>query len=367
MQDSQTYTARQQKAKFHLDEAREPLRLFVPQDKRDREVCYLRQLPSRLLRFLGIFDAAAESVVNGIVNARSISIVNEILKDAGVLDVTNIPRPRDFHDNEESNTSDRTPTPTEAGSTRRSPSPPHSRPLSETTFEPDIIRQSSTPAQRPRRQPTVFSDFNPSEPTSPVFEFSHDRQYAALLDRVISAASQMELPEHGVSASSGSRHGLPETVGAFQTIFGARSLDRNNEVGAAGELLVCVPELVQLAKVIIAQVFELLSQLLPDFDLRHWKSTVREYVRVHDKYRDLDPWNGTETADITYDDINNDLSRLLDEKGHQVPCDQDRGPKFYIEVKTTTGDCDEPFYVSGAQYRLVCDLALPPMSLHTNT
>ena len=99
--------------------------------------------------------------------------------------------------------------------------------------------------------------------------------------------------------------------------------------------------------------FELLSQLdLPSFGPANWQSTIRSEVTVHVNYENLGEWHGYETADITYDDIQNKLVNLLAEKGYdklqdrtQVNC-----PKCFIEVKTTTAEWDEPFYVSRAQY-----------------
>ena len=101
--------------------------------------------------------------------------------------------------------------------------------------------------------------------------------------------------------------------------------------------------------------FELLCNLnLPLFSRGDWKSTIRKAVRVHQKYHDLEPWNGSETADITYHDTHNTLTELLRGRGY---FDQDmtipNAPMYYLEVKTTVGQCSEAFYMSGSQYRRV--------------
>ena len=38
---------------------------------------------------------------------------------------------------------------------------------------------------------------------------------------------------------------------------------------------------------------------------------MRKYVTVHEDYRDMELWQGAETADITYDDTNGDFTKLL--------------------------------------------------------
>lgn len=65
----------------------------------------------------------------------------------------------------------------------------------------------------------------------------------------------------------------------------------------------------------------------------------------------MDHWNGRETADITYDDANGHFTSLLAHHGY-LDWDTWRNsrPKYYIEVKTTTGPCDTPFYMSKHQY-----------------
>ena len=93
---------------------------------------------------------------------------------------------------------------------------------------------------------------------------------------------------------------------------------------------------------------------LPGFSRGNWQSTIRKYVTVHPEYAGMDSWNGRETADIVYDDDNSVLTGLLIDKGYLAQ-DQwrDHKPKYYIEVKSTTGACDTPFYMSKHQYQRV--------------
>jgi len=110
------------------------------------------------------------------------------------------------------------------------------------------------------------------------------------------------------------------------------------------------------------QVFELLSQLdpkLPRFGQANWQSTIRKYVKVHPQYALMDDWHGRETADITYNDSSGVLTDLLVNKGYLAPDHwQGMRPMYYIEVKSTTGHCDRPFFMSKHQYRRMQELSV---------
>jgi hypothetical protein len=123
----------------------------------------------------------------------------------------------------------------------------------------------------------------------------------------------------------------------------------------------------------IEQVFELLKSLdtsLPNFTLENWPSTIRSYIREHPEYRTMDPWHGRETADLIYNDTVGSLTDLLIEYGYLDDVTW-RGarPNYLLEVKTTTGPCNNPFYMSKNQYRRVCAFHLQNawISMKTNT
>lgn len=90
---------------------------------------------------------------------------------------------------------------------------------------------------------------------------------------------------------------------------------------------------------------------------------MRKEVRAHNKYRDLAPWRGRETADITYVDSEGDLTKLLIEKGYlQSQTWEAERPTYYLEVKTTTKDLNEKFYMSRRQYNRVSLVNNPKIS-----
>jgi hypothetical protein len=105
----------------------------------------------------------------------------------------------------------------------------------------------------------------------------------------------------------------------------------------------------------LPQVFELLSSLvLPNWSRDNWQSTIRTLVNAHQEYADIGAWGARETADIVYDDTTGMLTRFLIEEGYLNRNDWGgKTPKYLVEVKTTTGPCNVPFFVSQNQYRLV--------------
>lgn len=107
------------------------------------------------------------------------------------------------------------------------------------------------------------------------------------------------------------------------------------------------------------QVFELLKSLtspsLTAFDLDNWESTIRHLVRPHPEYSDITQWPGRrETADITYNDASGNLTSILMESGYLDRSWEGLTPRYLLEVKTTTGRCSQPFYMSNVQHQRVC-------------
>lgn len=106
------------------------------------------------------------------------------------------------------------------------------------------------------------------------------------------------------------------------------------------------------------QVFELLSKLeLPKWGRENWQSTIRKYAAVHPDYTGLSHWSSRETADLVYVDSLGQLTNTLMDAGILTRDEwSGKRPKYYFEVKTTTGPSKTPFYMSGNQYRLVSSL-----------
>jgi len=68
----------------------------------------------------------------------------------------------------------------------------------------------------------------------------------------------------------------------------------------------------------------------------------------------MKPWVGKETADIVYDDTKGDFTVMLIDRGYLNRDEwQAARPRYYIEVKATTGSLEAPFYMSKNQYKRV--------------
>ncbi|KAF2023097.1 hypothetical protein EK21DRAFT_12273, partial [Setomelanomma holmii] len=124
----------------------------------------------------------------------------------------------------------------------------------------------------------------------------------------------------------------------------------DRRIGAAGE----------------AYVFEILSGLnLPGFGKANWCSTIRHLLSGSTYYADLEAWIGRETADIVYTDRTGHLTQYLRNNcdGGFPEISSTRNfalapLDYYLEVKTTTGQCGTRFYMSGKQYKRMEDMKL---------
>jgi hypothetical protein len=90
------------------------------------------------------------------------------------------------------------------------------------------------------------------------------------------------------------------------------------------------------------------------FDVSNWQSTIRDLVRVHPDYSQISRWPGQwETADLIYDDFSGGFTKVLIECGYLDGSWEGCTPNYLLEVKTTTGQCETPFFMSQAQYERV--------------
>ncbi|MCJ1354926.1 MAG: hypothetical protein MMC33_004916 [Icmadophila ericetorum] len=319
------------KGKIHIAEIAGQLRLCVPKDPRDRELCYLVQLPEKLASYLGITDAAATKVFGDLLKASPV-LVEDVLTDHGIvqipglLDATSI-------DNLTQETS---------ALTLANKAAPIGK---DSELDVATVREAIGLSNHAI---TEVSDdattFTPSQRTTTPSQETLDtnRDYRDLLDRIIAAARTHRIPakNHELdSASTSSPIALPENI------FGVRSENRfghDSKMGVVGELYV----------------FELLLNMnLPNFGRENWQSRSREYVCIHDRYADMKPWNERETADIIYEDLESRLTRRLIDLGYLPNRWQGRRPKYYLEVKTTTGKCERLFCMNSDQCQLMQEMS----------
>lgn len=341
----------QSKATFHLEEAEGALRLYLPKDEVEQEICFESNLPRRVCQYLNIVDLRAPAIIGAVFRKDKSAVIKRILEDAGVSQVEcdfavldqNVDKPDEESDNETliEPTSD-------VRFTIRSPRlyNPSSGPRS-------TVRQSGSVAAEALR-----SEFVPNESDGDLQREMQDLAYERILQNVVDVARQRA--ESGILEATGLFAGAIEALSqeTLREAFGIRTQERDFKVGAAGELYM----------------FEFLKGLdLPEFGTQCWTSVIRDRVKIHPDYQDLEQWNGRNAiadiespaiADIEYHDASGKLTQFLSLRGYLAQKLWDKQLPFYhIEVKTTVSDnWQKPFFMSKAQekhvrnsYPMACD------------
>ncbi|CZR37438.1 uncharacterized protein FPRO_02302 [Fusarium proliferatum ET1] len=406
-QNKQSFEIPVATANEHIEDSTGELTIYVPKERRAQELCFGSVLPRKFAAWL---MHTSKSSTNGPIETDIVKVLtavfaserfvlDDVLDDQGILTV-----PFDNRDEEDNSdeaeehqtedqeeegqeprlpgsrleTNDTSPeqltpdrssinpgTPPYAGSSGISPEGSLPETLVETvsqrsqmSYQPhsgrvhrssqsDLFPVPPQPLHHPSGQAPsnlLSAITSPSEQQT-----SEDTRYRSILDRVIEKARNAAFPSRGSFDMTHMRNALPggdtnsyqsfdglDIMGTFRS---TSQLERDKKVGAAGELYV----------------FELLSCLnLPNWNRTNWQSTIRSYATIHPDYTNLEAWRGRETADLVYADTEGHLTNTLIGCGY-LGHDEWHGarPRYYIEVKTTTGPCSTAFYMSGKQYQLM--------------
>lgn len=379
-QDGYSIEGASSRANFHLEESDGILRLYLPKDEVERDVCFESDLPRKLCAFLGITDPGAPGLIGSVFRKDNPAVIAKILENAGVgqIDIGSVPpdeesEPSDAHSDSE--------TLIEATSKIR-----HSTPLSGTTphtssgrtigdeRQPedkwmDNTRASILPDPTVRKQPNEVetsvgtrrvrgheeqseaerakntrANIVPNFPIQQQQIEAEEGAYKRILENVVDVARKRVRAV--VFESMGWFNFGPAAVEALPEAdileaFPGRTRERDIKLGAAGELYM----------------FEYLKGLaLPDFKLENWTSDIRDRTKTHADYCDLDKaGDRSAIADIEYNDTSGLLTRFLVQKGY-LPRKlwENQKPFYHIEVKTTISpDWQEPFFMSNNQERHV--------------
>ena len=327
------------RANFHVEEAEGAVRLYLPKDEVEREVCFESDLPRRLCTFLSITDSGAPGLIGGVFRKDKPAVIDKILENAGVGQVD-----CDFdaldEELEGSEAESDAETLVEATSNIRLYTPTSGpRPYAPSGWAGWRERQSRSEIAEDVRDPIMPNpSYQERQREAP------ETTYTRILENVVNVARHRA--HSGIFESTGVSIPGPVATTALpqETIreaFATRTQERDFKVGAAGELYM----------------FEYLKGLgLPRFGLENWTSGIRDRVKIHADYHNLEKDNDRSAiADIEYLDDSRRLTQLLIEKGH-LPrglWDSEK-PRYHIEVKTTTSsDWQEPFFMSKAQERHV--------------
>ena len=322
-----------------MEESEGCLRLYLPKDEVERDVCFEYDLPRRLCKFLSITDPGAPAIIGGVFRKDSPVVIVKILENAGVCQVG-----CDFAALD-----------VELGPSDAEPDDETlAEPVSNTRlFTPKASSLFAyTPSSWPRRRKGQTGSGNTEDardevlPKPPYEEQQEiqDVSYRRILENAVNVARLRA--KSGPFESMGFSPRGPVAVEALpqdtiREAFATRSLERDFKLGAAGELYM----------------FEYLRGLdLPGFGLESWKSAIRDRVKIHTDYHNLEKDNDRNAiADIEYSDFSHKFTQFLTEKGYLAQEVWDSvTPTYHIEVKTTTSsDWQEPFFMSKAQERHV--------------
>ncbi|KAK1761584.1 hypothetical protein QBC47DRAFT_409582 [Echria macrotheca] len=343
---------------YMTGEDTQPLKIFIPHDEIAQDVCVQHNLPRKLVDWLmmhhdgqsrpSVSDRAV-GIVKGLLNARLASIP-KILMEEGIHDIDLGNRDADAPEPVLITEPSRAP----LRLTSRSPSP--STP--ERVFTPVPSTNLETPMTDPFSSPSP--SFFPNErPAASRLLFPQERRpvqepqaasgvdlYRELLDHMIKAGKRVPFPTYskGVFDMSGLAEALGVNPGGDTSTVISSSNFSTVQLGAAGELFV----------------FEMLKSLefsVPGFCWQNWTSNIKKQVTVHPDYEGMGSWGGgAELSDLQYTDRSGIFTDLLVRTGHLSDNWAGKRPSYYLEVKSTPRTCDEPFYMSGLQYKKMTEL-----------
>lgn len=213
----------------HIMEQENSWRIYVPENKKDRELCYSLSFPETLAKLLGISPTAREILSN--VLTKPIYILDDILEAEGIGKVPEVARPPRHSDadqeetvGEEITTSQETFAQLRSSGAQRSP-------------VVEAIPSSSSPFAG-RQSYGDPPDRNP-ETGEWTRAYNSRDAYRDLIENVIRLANQTSLPHLNSNTAMGDNDFI-EGFDSSST-FGIRSqgqLSHDTKIGAAGEVFV---------------------------------------------------------------------------------------------------------------------------------
>ncbi|GFF84697.1 conserved hypothetical protein [Aspergillus udagawae] len=358
-QDGKDIMVEISQSELHFQEYESRLIIYVPRNEQAQYLCFLDRIPRALMEWVmtepstGIcepFNDKALNIISKVLQAET-KYIGMTLDRAGIMSVETpddtaaeevADDTEDEHTERHTEGRDSIDDAPSAGDFIRLARSESSVTLADDFISPPYAGPSSpsrvlspTPFT-PRGTPGDASYLSPGRglPAQPI-----DTAYVTILRSVVNGARTSTFPARGSFNMTALTDSLDPGNEPFQ-LRGIDKLYRDKLIGAAGELFV----------------FETLCRLspsLPGFCRDNWQSTIRKYVNLHEDYTDLEPWNGRETADITYSDREGTLTALLINKGYLDATWTGARPHYLLEIKTTTSSWETPFYMSKYQYERV--------------
>lgn len=246
-------------AKLHIEEADNCLRLYLPRNKTERELCLLKGLPEGLAIYLGIKEIKAVKVLGDILKATSALLIGGLLEEHGI---DRLPWPDPVQHIISSSESDHL-TPARPSHPRASTPAQRSRsPRPATTPRTSFSSQTESPFKNDASLPaspsflgsvhTPRSSLSPAPTPGQALSARRpsisNEEYISLLSFVIAAAAKggengcTTRRTHLVIASTE----IPEPIEYSDALFGKRTenqMAHDIKTGAAGQLYVSYVEI----------------------------------------------------------------------------------------------------------------------------
>ncbi|USP74759.1 hypothetical protein yc1106_02033 [Curvularia clavata] len=319
---------------IHSEISEGMIKIYVPNETQHRETCYRSQLPHLLTNILSV-DRSATLDIWTIISS-NIEDLEDILVQQDIPPVPWIDRPVIVVPYIPEDNRPITPPASHTSSDSETPFP-RSRPIT-----PD-----ATPTHHRRAVPILNTGYIAAGTSPP--------DYPALIEQVVRSAQRAGRMRHNTEDVA-DQIPFADRAREFDhyATFGSRERDpfaHDRRIGAAGE----------------GYVFELLNCInLPNFSESNWRSTIRGELSCSTRFADIENWIGRETADIVYKDESGQFTQYLREHSegpfpNQIGEDrnfQTHPIEYFLEVKTTTGDCRTRFYMSSGQYKRMETMAL---------
>ena len=238
---------------LHLESDNSSLRLYVPKDRKARVICYIAQIPERLVMHWAMADMAAVKVIGDVFKAPTDALDGLLLE----LGIPEVPDLQTFVDEESGGEGDETDTEDVSQISGSTYTRANSSSFARTTPSvSSFVAKTSTTAVTQSRASTpevlsistslgrqIIGSAAPVNTIEEAVSQTNDyiTKYKALLDRVISAGEESNFPTNFafLQASNAVESDAPDPNS--DTIFGVRSQDaiaHDMKIGAAGELYV---------------------------------------------------------------------------------------------------------------------------------
>ncbi|KAJ6017177.1 hypothetical protein N7451_000556 [Penicillium sp. IBT 35674x] len=169
----------------------------------------------------------------------------------------------------------------------------------------DFVSTARSPQEAHDSQPAIPSHIAspyPSRIDPELGIITSQTHYAGTLTNVTGQARAANFRETLQTAANPHRHTWNDVSGYDFSILSSNRLDRDINIGAAGELS---------SSVFCNSIFQASAD-------QTGKAPFAKNVTVHPDYHNLAPWNGSETADIVYHDTDSALTSILIHEGQYL-------------------------------------------------